>query len=98
MKEGPKYQYARFEEMRDEGRLDVETLGETGCWYKQMFAETPASAIAAMDDRDGSGRRSVWYSSKTIASTYTQRTDASGYGIFICSGTAIRNAIPAVSA
>lgn len=64
MKEGLKYQYARFEEMRDEGRLEVETLGETGCWYKQMFAETPASAIAAMDDMDGSGRRSVWYSSK----------------------------------
>ena len=82
--------------MRDEAGSSGDTQ-ETGCWYKQMFAETPASAIAAMDDMDGSGRRSVGTARKTIASTYTQRTDASGADIHLF-GTAIRNAISAVSA
>lgn len=61
---GLEYQYARFEELRDSGKIEVETLGETGRWYKKTYAETPASVIAAMDDYIGSGRRSVWYSSK----------------------------------
>ena len=64
MKAGLEYQYARFAEMCAAGRLEAETLGETGRWYKQTYAETPASVVAATDDMDGSGRRSVWYSSK----------------------------------
>lgn len=64
MRAGLEYQYARFAEMRDAGKLEVETLGETGRWYKQTYDETPASVVAAMDDMNGTGRRSVWYSSK----------------------------------
>lgn len=64
MKAGLEYQYARFEELCAAGKLEALTLGETGRWYKRMYPETPASVVAAMDDYRGSGRRSVWYSSK----------------------------------
>ena len=64
MRAGLEYQYAKFAEMCAAGKLEVETLGESGRWYKQTYAETPASVVAAADDMNGSGRRSVWYSSK----------------------------------
>ena len=56
------YQHKRFDELRREGKLEVETLGETGRWYKQTYPATPASAIAALSDWKQESRRSIWYS------------------------------------
>lgn len=64
MKRGLEYQFARFNELMSEGKLEVETLGETGRWYKQSFSLTPASTITALDDWSDKGRRSVWYNCK----------------------------------
>lgn len=61
---GLEYQFARFEEMQRAGKLRVETLGETGRWFKSAYAETPASAITAHGAFDDPLRSSVWYSSK----------------------------------
>jgi hypothetical protein len=61
MKDGLEYQYGRFAELAAQGKLEVETLGETGRWYKETYKSTPASVIAAEKADD---RRSVWYSSK----------------------------------
>lgn len=64
MKAGLEYQYKRFATLAEAGSIEVETLGETGRWYKRTYGETPASVVAATRDMTGSGRRSVWYSSK----------------------------------
>ena len=64
MERGLVYQHARLEELQREGRLTVETLGETGRWYKRAYASTPASVTAALSDLDGGGKRSIWYNSK----------------------------------
>ena len=63
MEKGITYQFALFEELRDMGKITVEQLGETGRWYKETYAETPASAITAHTAFDGD-KHSVWYSTK----------------------------------
>ncbi len=44
-----------------EGVLIVETLAETGKWFKQQYPLTPASAICALTDWKDEGRQSLWY-------------------------------------
>ncbi len=63
MKDGLAYQFAEFERLQNEGRLTVETLGETGRWYKSTYPQTPPSAITAHSAYD-SDKTSVWYSSR----------------------------------
>lgn len=64
MEKGLTYQHERFAALRAEGKLEVETLGETGRWYKRTYPHTPASVIAALSDWKQQSRRSVWYSSR----------------------------------
>ena len=59
--EGLKYQYPLIARLRDEGKIRVATLGETGRWFKSKFPLTPASCIAALEDWQGTGRQSIWY-------------------------------------
>lgn len=63
MKDGLIYQFALFEKLRDEGKISVEQLGETGRWYRQTYDVTPASAIVAHTAFDGE-KHSVWYSNR----------------------------------
>ena len=64
MKDGLEYQFARFAELQEEGRLVVEPLGDTGRWYKQTYPVTPASAITAHSAYDDPQKKSVWYCSR----------------------------------
>lgn len=57
-------QYAVFEHLVNEGKLEIETLGETGRWYKSQYSITPASAITAHSAYDDPDKKSVWYSTK----------------------------------
>ncbi|MPM67559.1 hypothetical protein SDC9_114482 [bioreactor metagenome] len=58
------YQYQRFAELQEQHLLDIETLGETGRWYKRTYAETPPSTITAECDWKNSGDSSVWFCCK----------------------------------
>lgn len=64
MKDGLEYQYRKIAEMASREKLKVQTLGDTGRWYKQLFGQTPASSITALSDWKNEGRRSVWYQCK----------------------------------
>ena len=57
-------QYPIFERLVKEGRLEIETLGETGRWYKSQYAMTPPSAITAHSAFDDPEKKSVWYATK----------------------------------
>ncbi len=46
---------------RDEGKLRVETLSETGKAFKKAFPTTPASMLSAYDDWTDNNMQSVWY-------------------------------------
>ncbi len=64
MKDGLEYQFSLFEKLQNEGRIEVEPLGDTGRWYKQKYSITPASAITAHTAYDDENKNSVWYSSR----------------------------------
>lgn len=57
-------QYPIFDRLVKEGKLEIETLGETGRWYKSQYALTPPSAITAHTAYDDPDKKSVWYSTK----------------------------------
>ncbi|AHF90678.1 hypothetical protein OPIT5_11185 [Opitutaceae bacterium TAV5] len=72
MAEGYAMQVAEFGRRRDataagQGRLEFETLGDTGRWFRRTFPAdvtgTPPQAIVALRDTLGGTRRSVWYHS-----------------------------------
>lgn len=64
MSRGLIYQFELLEKQQNEGKLAVETLGETGRLFKGAYQTTPASVVAALSDPVAGGHRSVWYSSK----------------------------------
>lgn len=64
MKDGLIDQVELLAAKQAEGVLKVETLADTGKWFKQTYAHTPASAICALTDWKAEGRQSIWYCSK----------------------------------
>lgn len=64
VEKGIGYQYTLFEKLQNEGKLTVETLGESGRWYKSNYDITPSSAIVARTAFDDVNKNSVWYSSR----------------------------------
>lgn len=64
MEKGLSYQFTLFEKLQQEGKLTVETMGESGRWYQETYKTTPASAITAHSAYDDENKNTVWYSSK----------------------------------
>lgn len=44
--------------------IRIETLSETGKWYRKHFPTTPPTAISALTDYAGSNKKTLWYNSK----------------------------------
>jgi len=63
MKYGLTYQFRTFAKLRDEGKLEIEPLGETGRWFKDTYKSTPPSVISAHTAYDDPSKGSLWYSS-----------------------------------
>ena len=64
MEKGLRYQFALFHKLQTEGRITVEPIGETGRWFRDVWRQTPPSAITAHTAFDDENRNSVWYCSK----------------------------------
>lgn len=64
MQDGLTYQFALFDRLVKDGRLEIETLGESGRWFKENYDITPASSITAHSAYDDSGKSSVWFCNK----------------------------------
>lgn len=64
MRDGLQYQFAQFAQLQNAGKIEVESLGDTGRWFKQTYPETPASAITAHNAFDDDNKTSVWFSNK----------------------------------
>jgi len=64
MKNGITYQFEQLKKLSDEGKIEVEPLGDTGRWFKDTYACTPASAITAHTAYDDENTNSVWYCTK----------------------------------
>jgi len=64
MKDGLTYQVKLFAQLAKAGQIQVETLEQTGKWFRKNFSLTPPSSVVALDDWKNQGRKTVWYDSR----------------------------------
>lgn len=62
--EGYKMQLARLDILRNEGKVTVEKLCDSGQRFLKNYSLTPSNVYSALDDWSGNGRQSVWYCCK----------------------------------
>jgi hypothetical protein len=75
MKNGLLYQVERLAALTASGRVKVETLEESGAWFRERYPQTPNSAITALSDWKKEGRRSVWFCSKRFRVNFYAEKD-----------------------
>src|SRR6185437_2737072 len=64
MKEGLQLQFPLIEKLRDEKKIRVETLAESGKWFKENFKVTPATSVTVNSDLPGGKDKTVWFDSR----------------------------------
>lgn len=64
MGKGLELQFPIFDSLSKAGKIKVETLEESGRWFKEQFPKTPATAITTLVDVRKEGNKSVWYNSR----------------------------------
>lgn len=64
MRSGLEYQFPLIARLRDEGKLRVETLAQSGQWFRKTFRTTPATAVTFQSELNGDTRQSVWFNSR----------------------------------
>ncbi|WP_106831373.1 hypothetical protein [Parabacteroides pacaensis] len=64
MGKGLELQFPLFDSLRKAGKIKVETLEESGRWFKANFSKTPPTAITTLVDLRNEGNQSVWYNSR----------------------------------
>ena len=62
--EGTRYQFEKIKQMVNNGTMALETMSQTGRWYRKNYPVTPASSITAFTDWHGLGHQSFWYNSR----------------------------------
>jgi len=65
--------------LRAQKKIRVETLAESGRWFREHYRVTPATAVTVNEDLAGGDRRTVWYDSRFY------RAKGCGSGISISS-------------
>jgi len=64
MAKGYEIQMPLIARLRDEKKLQVETLAQTGQWFKSRYKTTPATSVTVNQDMPGSNRKTVWFNSR----------------------------------
>lgn len=64
MREELEMQMPLIDSLRRAGKVRVETLGESGRWFRKRFPLTPATAVTTVSDVRGEGNKTVWYDSR----------------------------------
>jgi hypothetical protein len=64
MAKGFDIQLPMIEKLRDEGKVKVETLGETGKWFKEHYKVTPPTSVAVLTDHSEKDQKTVWFNSR----------------------------------
>jgi len=64
MKKGLTFQVALLAQQAKAGEIRVETLAQSGEWFRRQFPLTPATAVVALEDWKHQGRKTVWYDSR----------------------------------
>jgi hypothetical protein len=64
MRSGLTNQILLFAALAKAGAIRVETLEQTGKWFRDKFPLTPSTAVVALDDWKEQERKTVWYDSR----------------------------------
>ena len=64
MAKGFAIQLPLIAKLRAQKKIRVETLAESGRWFREHYRVTPATAVTVNEDLPGSNLRTVWYDSR----------------------------------
>jgi len=64
MAKGYKVQMQILAELHREGKVTVQTLGETGKWFKDKYKVTPPTSVAVLNDHSEKDQKTVWFNSR----------------------------------
>jgi len=64
MAKGLQLQFPLIAQLRDKKKLKVETLAESGKWFKAHYQVTPATSVTVNNDLPGGNRKTVWFDSR----------------------------------
>jgi len=64
MSRGYKIQMQILDELVKKGKIIVQTLGETGKWFKENFRVTPSTSVTVLKDYSEKELKTVWFNSR----------------------------------
>lgn len=64
MKHGFEIQLPLIAGLRDQNKIRVETLAESGKWFRENYKITPATSVTVNNDLGNSNRKTVWFNSR----------------------------------
>ncbi|HEY1789706.1 MAG TPA: hypothetical protein VGJ73_16280 [Verrucomicrobiae bacterium] len=64
MEQGLTYQIPLIARLARAGKIRVETLAQSGQWFREHFSVTPPTAVVALDDWKKEDHKTVWYDSR----------------------------------
>ena len=64
MAKGFEIQMPLLAKLRTEGKLKIETMEQSGLWFKKTYKVTPATSFAVTKDLAGSDLKTLWYNSR----------------------------------
>ncbi len=64
MSKGFEIQMPLIAKLKAEGKVQVETLAESGKWFRNRYKVTPATSVTVNNDVEGSSLKTVWFNSR----------------------------------
>jgi hypothetical protein len=64
MAKGFEIQMPLIARLRDEKKVRVETLAESGQWFRKNYKTTPTTSVTINEDMGGSNLKTVWFNSR----------------------------------
>jgi len=64
MEKGLRIQIPIIEKLKNEKKVQVQTLSESGRWFRRHYKTTPATSVTVSKDLEGSNCKTVWFNSR----------------------------------
>jgi hypothetical protein len=64
MQKGLELQMPIIEKLRNEGKVRVETMEQSGLWFRKTYPVTPPTSFTVTKDIKGSDQKTIWYNSR----------------------------------
>ena len=64
MKKGFEIQLPMIAQLQKAGKVTVQTLGQTGKWFKDKYRVTPPTSVTVLNDHSDKDQKTVWFNSR----------------------------------